>query len=384
MIDLNYRCSLNQWISNKSKFRTSFVGHKEANIQVRKYYAKAVYLVNHFNEEGLDFSNKGLFKRLFWNIKQDNQDIASEKTIYVYLNEYIERLETNKQFYRKDDFKTLRNKLFGSQRALPFFNKNMTFNKLNVGHLRNWVAHLRSQGINGGIRNYMIDFRKLYNAARQEDVFQMKKYPFELINFGAFKSEYNPKGLTVEELKLFLAFEINKYPELRISYYTFLLAYFGAGVRFSDLCKLRYSKNLIGNKILYRASRTKKMMPPIEMDDNIRFVLEQLKTDSDFIVPFLNEKHETEKQQYYRSTKCNKQYNSDLEKIRSLIGIKNKITSHVARHSVAIVLSTMGATLREIQSVYNHQRSETTRHYLQSLGFNEISRIHKKLSRINL
>ena len=361
----------------KSCFNSKFLEYEYCTKRIRKLYGRAIRAVDKFNDEGIDFSERDLFKKLV--IEGDNRKKKDQMTIREYLDKYIERLEANEQFYSKDNYKSLRNRLFGSSRLKPFFKEDFLFSQLNVGHLRDYISHLRSDGMGSGIQNYLKNFRALYNDAEEEEIFEMKKNPFKLIDFGKLSSEFNPRGLSISDLKKMLAFKIEEHDDLRESYFVFLFAYYCAGMRFTDCCKMTYKENVMGDKIVYRASKTQKMMPPIDIDDNLKYIMEQIDMGTGYITPFLNEFHKESKQKYYRIKKCNKKYNEDLKRLGALLGIEIKITSHVARHSVASVLSEIGATIREIQGVYNHQRSDTTRHYLARLGHSQVSKVHQKL-----
>lgn len=383
-VTLPFSCKPNQWNVKKSCFNSKYDDCEYATKRLRKYYARAIRAVDKFNDEGIDFSERDTFKKLIF--EGDIQKNKDQLTILEYLDKHMERLEANSQFDQKDSYRTLRSRLFGSDRCKRFFEDNKTFSSLNVGDLRDYIAHLREDGVKGAVRNYMKDFRALYNDAEQEDIFIIKKNPFKLINFGEFTSEYSPKGMSVASLRKYLNLEV---PEnLKKSYYTYLLSYYGAGIRFNDLCHLEYEKHIVGGdkdnrylggKIVYIALKTGKPMPHVDIDENLAFIIEQLDTGTKYVCPFFNETHVTDKQKYHRRKKCNKQYNTDLKKIQVLAGIKEDLTSHVARHSIASVLIDMGASMREIQSVYNHQRSDTTRHYLASMGYSEVSKIHSKL-----
>lgn len=384
IVTLPFSCKEYEWNDKKSIFTSKYDDCDYATQRLRKYYARAIRAVDKFNDEGISYTNKDLFKSLVLEGEQKKQ--KDTMSIHAFLDRYIERLGTNRQFDTRDNFKTLRSRLFGSNRCKPFFKKDKLFSELSVADLKNYIAHLRDDGVKGAIRNYMKDFRTLYNDAEEEDVFVLVKNPFKRINFGEFTTEYNPRGLSLESVKKLLAYKPSE--ELYLDYYVFLLAYYGAGIRFNDLCHLEYSKHIIGGereqgflggKIVYIAKKTNKQMPPIEIDENLAYIITQLDTGTEYVCPFFNERHITEKQKYNRRRKCNKQYNYNLKKIQALAEIDEDITSHVARHSIANVLVEMGASIRDIQSVYNHQRADTTRHYLESLGYNQISEVHKKL-----
>ncbi len=379
VVVLPYSCKESEWNAKKSSFNAKYIDNEYATKRIRKYYARAIRAIDKFNDEGIDFSERELFKQLIFESESASKKSKDKMTIKEYLQGYIQRLEDSEAYYQRGNMMSLNNRLFGSKRLKRFFNDYITFSELNVKHLRDYVAFLRKDGMKGGIKNLMKDFRAMYNDAEEEEIFVMKKNPFKLLDFGKFSSDYNPRGLSVTAIKGLLAFDVTKNPTLANSYYTFLFAYYCAGMRFTDLCKISYAENVVDGKIVYKASKTGKMMPPVVIDENIKFLMDKLDTGSGYILPFLGETHKSKRQQFDRVKKCNRLYNVDLKKIGELLGIEVKMTSHVARHSIASVLAEMGATIREIQGVLNHQRSDTTRHYLAKVGHSEISRVHDKL-----
>ena len=280
---------------------------------------------------------------------------------------------------------TLRNRLFGSKRLKPFCDKNTKLTQIGVKFLKDFIAHLRQDGVKGGIWNYLTDLRSVYNDAKDEDLFEEEKNPFHKIDFGSFKKQHNPRPLSLSELKSFIKIPIIDYSDLEESYYAFLFLYYAAGARFKDACLLSYNNNVIDGKITYTAGKTGKLMPSIIIDENLAFIMEKLDRKTGYLLPYITGLHKSEKQKHYRVNKCIKKFNNDLRKLAKIANIKGNMTSYVARHSVGNILLEMGATLREVQSVYNHQRADTTRHYIKRLGHSQISKVHEllKVERIN-
>ena len=111
----------------------------------------------------------------------------------------------------------------------------------------------------------------------------------------------------------------------------------------------------------------------------MQFLMDKLDSGTEYILLYLNQRHKTEKQKFNSIKQKRRHYNQKLKKLAKVVGIESNLISYVARHSVSNILLQTGASLREVQSVYNHQRSDTTRHYLKGMGYSEIEEVHSKL-----
>ena len=113
-------------------------------------------------------------------------------TIYQFLEKYIERLQKQNKFSSRSDYRTLKNRLFGSDKCTTFAKKNLLFKRITPLFLHNLIAHWLSDGVKGGIWNYMKMVRKLYTQAKDEGLVPKDhKYPFKEINKAGLKNKKN-------------------------------------------------------------------------------------------------------------------------------------------------------------------------------------------------
>ena len=137
-------------------------------------------------------------------------------------------------------------------------------------------------------------------------------------------------------------------------------------------------KNIQGNRLVYVRAKTGKLynIPILEPAQRILdFYKEyQLSIDlEDYVFPILDAKiHITPLQIKYRTQKINKRTNKDLQVIAEHLGIEEKITTYVARHSFATNLRDLDVSTSKIQHMMGHTSERTTQGYLDSFKNNEL------------
>lgn len=368
-VSLGDSASPSEWSKKAGMLNSKADNFESRNAFLRKKLKEAQDIINQ-----MDVFNIEEFKKYFKNGGYQT------KSVYEFLEEYIERLHNQNKFNRRSDFKTLKNRLFGSKQLQPFCKKNLLFTEINLSFLENFLAHLYADGVKGAAHNYLKDLRKLYRQAKDEGwVHEKHKYPFEKFDFGKIKSDYNPRPLSLEQLQSFIQINTQEHPELQFAYYTFLLSYYLGGASFVDMCHLRYDTNVYNQRIHYTKSRTGKPMPPVLVDEELTFILTQLHSGTGYLIPVLSDFHKTPLQKYDRIRKMTNKINRDLKKLAEIANIDFNLTSYVSRHTVGNILIEKGASLRDVQHVYNHQRADTTRHYILRMRDDQVSEIHKLL-----
>jgi integrase len=74
-----------------------------------------------------------------------------------------------------------------------------------------------------------------------------------------------------------------------------------------------------------------------------------------------------------------RRYNGNLERIRNLCEIENKLTSYVSLHSWATIAKKSGINVGIISDALGHNDSQVTRVYLESFGHEEIDTINEQV-----
>jgi len=100
----------------------------------------------------------------------------------------------------------------------------------------------------------------------------------------------------------------------------------------------------------------------------------------DYIFPILNRQiHQTEQQIFNRLHKVMAKVNDNLEQLSKKIGLKNPLTTYVARHTFATVLKRSGVNIAIISESLGHSDLSTTQIYLDSFENSQIDEAMKNL-----
>jgi integrase len=155
------------------------------------------------------------------------------------------------------------------------------------------------------------------------------------------------------------------------------------GMNWSDMAHLKM-KNIVNDRIEYIRIKTKRKTAKgftIKINSKIQGILAHythnkksdnyifpiiLRTDSPFII------REEIKNRLRR-------YNENLQRIGTLCGIKENLTSYVSRHSWATIAKKSGIDIGIISDALGHQDTIVTRTYLDSFGSEEIDKANERI-----
>jgi integrase len=153
----------------------------------------------------------------------------------------------------------------------------------------------------------------------------------------------------------------------------FLFSYYYAGIRWGDVCTMKWS-NIKNGKLAYVMQKTGKKYPyPFKMGESMLRILDYYdhvdKTHDDFIFPILKAG-----KNYSDVNLLNKQIDSgntmvnvDLKKIAQLAGIETNVSFHVARHSAAYRMLLEDVDIYTISKALAHENVSITETYLRGI-----------------
>lgn len=245
---------------------------------------------------------------------------------------------------------------------------DIAFSDITVGLLERFKRHLKSERKVGDrtIVNYLITIRAIFNQAIKEGVLDKKHYPFggeEKINIKL--PESTKIGVSLDDvIKLETVILTN--PTHDHARNLWLTSYYFAGMRISDVLRLRWS-DFQNERLHYTMGKNNKV-GSLKLPEKVQRILEKyapLKTAPDDLV-FPNLKgldlkntFEVKKKISYAVNRCNKMLQ---EYITPLAKIEGKLTTHVARHTFA-TLAGDKVPLQMLQKLYRHSDVRTTMGY---------------------
>jgi len=242
--------------------------------------------------------------------------------------------------------------------------RNLEFEEIDENLLKKMKIYLSTtSGLSDrSVMNILVMIRLLFNKAISLKLVDKKFYPFgkdkikikypQTTKIGLNESEI----LQIEELEL----------ELRTSLWhtrnVFLFSFYLAGIRISDVLKMRWS-DIVDDRLYYKMSKNDKadsLKLPAPVINILSYYSEDKRTKSDYIFPELkNVPIKDSKAIYSRIKTSIKKLNSNLKKIADLAGIEKKITNHIARHSFGNIAGDK-VSPQMLQKLYRHTHLSTT------------------------
>lgn len=215
------------------------------------------------------------------------------------------------------------------------------------------------------ISNQLIFIRTLFNIAIKDGIVASKFYPFagdkEKIRIGSS----NKIGLTIKEIEKIEALEFEKNSSIWHTHNVWLIAFYFAGIRVSDVIKLKWS-DIKDNRLYYIMNKNKKPLS-LKIPDKASTILYYYRKDhtenNGYIFPFLKDVNVKNDEDIFRKTRnATKLFNKYLKRIASQCQIDKNLSNHIARHSFGNIAGDKIHPLM-LQKLYRHSDLKTTLNY---------------------
>lgn len=260
-----------------------------------------------------------------------------------------------------------------AKNSIEDFKKGLEFSDITPKLLKDYERWMLADGKSvTTVGIYLRNLRALFNA---KDI-NRTLYPFGRGKYEIPTGRNIKKALTLDEVVKIYNYEVkpNTWEERARDYWMFL--YLANGMNVKDFCLLKW-ENIKGNTLQYVRAKTKnteKEVKPIVIDlkpelmDIIRkYGKPSINADA-YIFPHITPDMtaEREREIYQQLTKMINKY---MKQIGKAVGIKQSITTYVARHSFATILKRSGANVAMISDLLGHSDISTTDNYFA--GFEE-------------
>jgi integrase/recombinase XerD len=353
-IFLEYSLRKEDWIEDEQRVKSSHPNSKRLNNFILKKKSEASDKSIEAETQNDDVSVRTLRKKV---------KAVSGATFAPQAKLYLERLEAAGNFNvyaaEKPRVKIFKEFIGGH---------DIAFSDITVGLLERFKLHLKSKrgASPRTVMNYLICIRAIFNQAIKEQVVDKKYYPFggeEGINIKL--PESTKIGISIEDvIKLETVELVN--PTHDHARNLWLTSYYFAGMRISDVLRLRWS-DFQNERLHYTMGKNQKV-GSLKMPEKVQRILakyEHLQTSpDDFVFPNLKgldlkNTFEVKKKISYSVNRCNKMLQ---EYITPIAKIEGKLTTHVARHTFA-TLAGDKVPLQMLQKLYRHTDVRTTMGY---------------------
>jgi len=250
--------------------------------------------------------------------------------------------------------------------------KDILFTDITVQFLQDYRAHLLLKGnkINT-IHNNIKSIRAIYYEAIAQQIITSEKNPFFIFKLQSDSSVKKDK-LTIEEILTLEKLDLEKGSLKSHVRNFFLLSFYCAGIRASDVLQLKWSNIKGEGRLEYEMTKTghPKSISLIPKTEAILKIYKTKKSKpEDFIFPFIDSSLDLKNNVilYNQISSCTSLVNKYLKEVATDAGIKKTITTHIARHSFSDIARKRGASIYDISKMLGHSSIKITEAYLASL-----------------
>jgi len=215
------------------------------------------------------------------------------------------------------------------------------------------------------ITNHLIFMRTMYNIAIKKGVVDSKYYPFSGDNIKIKIGTSMKVGLSKEDVVKIENLELEPGSPIWHTRNVWLFAFYFAGIRITDVLKMRWSDFKDG-RLLYVMHKNNKPVS-LKTPEKAKVILKHYQKDRrgsyDFIFPDLKKANQNHKKDIFVKTHtATKRFNRYLKQIAVMAEIDKNLSNHIARHSFGNIA---GDTIHPLilQKLYRHSDLKTTINY---------------------
>ena len=217
----------------------------------------------------------------------------------------------------------------------------------------------------------MRTLRALVNEAIRRDLMDKEYYPFSTqfnkngYSFSQFKSDFDPKPLSLVELEKVKGFPVQDYPHLQSAYDVFMFLFMARGL------------NVVEGRLNYVRKKTGKLYT-IKISPQMREIIDKYKTEK-YLFPVLAKAPSDPEKRYNFVRNALDYLNNQLSEIKEIVGATQKITSYTARYSYSNVLIQNNVPVVKLQQALGHSSLATTQHYVSKFSNDEVDKFDELL-----
>lgn len=278
-------------------------------------------------------------------------------TVFTVSNKYIDQLKKDGKYNRWNSEKSY------VKHLQEFLKTDIPFSDLTISILERYKPYLVTtyKMSERSAVNHLVNVRSIFSFAIKDGACDKKQYPFGKEGIKIKFPESTKVGLSAEDVKKIEDLELNEVTNHARNLW--LISYYFAGMRASDLLRLKWS-DIHDGRLYYTMGKNSKA-DSLKLSGKVTAILTQYEAekqgDSDLIFQDLRKvdlgnKFETDRIIASR-------INSIDKLLRTVVApaakIRKKLTLHVSRHTFA-TLAGDKIPLQMLQKLYRHSRITTT------------------------
>ena len=293
-------------------------------------------------------------------------------TVEDFLTSHIQQLRDSGKVGNSYAYLNLRTTLHN------FYGKKLDFlfGTIDVAFCNKFETWMRKNKFEDTTMNYYFrTLRATYNKAVEAKCANREKSPFIEYKLSRFSTKTKKRALSKENVKKILELDCSSKSDIaRLAHDVFSFSYYCGGISLVDIANLT-PNNIIDGRLLYERQKTHGSINLVLLDVAKAIIqrYDDYQKRAGYLFPILNDKvHITPMQKHNRVRKLCHQINKELHKLADELGIKEDVTTYVARHSFATVLKKSGVNIGIISQALGHQDIKTTQIYLSKFDDEQV------------
>ena len=289
---------------------------------------------------------------------------------FGYASSFESTLRAMKEFHENKKFEYKSRQKVETRTNDYLSGKPLFFVDINSKWLKNFELWLHKDGKSKStIGIYIRNIRVLFNIALRVHKINAE-YPFD--NYKPKTASGRKTALTANQISLIANYKTED-PQGQFYRDIFMFSFLANGMNLTDIARLKFS-DIIDGELCFIREKTKgeetnenKLRVPVSkvMQSIIdRYGNKAVGFDS-YIFPLLKPDYSNEKK-YAEVKQLVKQVNKYVSRIALIVGIKEKVSSYVARHSFSTIAKNSGTSIEFISEALGHSSVTVTKRYLKS------------------
>lgn len=251
---------------------------------------------------------------------------------------------------------------------LQDFNPNLTFERLKVSDIRAFESYLIGLGNNRTtIHHNLKRFKFITGLAVKDGIIEYSKNPF--LNYKLEASQTKKTRLSYEQIQKIEALELEPGSKIWHTRNYWLFSFYCAGIRFSDLLKLKKSNIQVVNRrhrLIYTMNKTTKHRNIILPEQAVKILEHYKSSPGEFLFGMVDRLPADKFEKQIVIGRHNATANKNLKTLEKMIVSDIKLSFHSSRHSFADYAKKQGLDVHTIKELLGHDKIETTLIYMKS------------------
>lgn len=241
-----------------------------------------------------------------------------------------------------------------------FIQGDIAFQDITIGTLQRFKAYLKTSMSERSAVNHLVMVRSVFSMAIKDEVCDPKYYPFGKGKVKIKFPDSHKVGLIAEEIKKLEEIELEQ--DLNHVRNLWLFSYYHAGMRISDVFRLKWS-DIQDGRLWYAMGKNNKG-DSLKIPEKALRILDQYRNDKpkhDLVFPDLKglESLDNTFEEQTRIKTRTKRADELLKLIAEKADIKKNMSCHISRHTFA-QLAGDKIDIRLLQKLYRHSAITTT------------------------